>query len=151
MKSLLPLARANKADCEKLCESLGTTRLSSRQLGVLYAAWRSADLTQRERIVTAPLLFLKAKEVGSPEAPAGMSRQLVRELDAARVALLRASEERVRVTARKLSALRTATDEDFPPGKIEIEKRLDVLLHRDATDIEKDRAVPELANFSRAE
>lgn len=99
MKSLLPLARANRSDCEKLCEGLGETRLSSRQLGVLYTAWRGAEASLRERIVTAPLLFLKAKEAVSPELPVGMGRLVVRELEAARGALRKASDSVVRAWA----------------------------------------------------
>jgi len=62
MKSLLPLARANRAHCERLMERVGTTRLSSRQYARLYAGWRRADETGKTRIVEDPLLFLKADD-----------------------------------------------------------------------------------------
>jgi ParB/RepB/Spo0J family partition protein len=62
MKYLVPLARANREACLKLCESLGKKRPSSRQMGALYGAWLAGDATQRQRIVSEPWLFLRAQE-----------------------------------------------------------------------------------------
>lgn len=60
MKYLVPLARANKRHCEQLLAGLGDTRVSVRDLGALYAAWKRADRTGKQRIVDEPLLFLRA-------------------------------------------------------------------------------------------
>lgn len=60
MKYLVPLARANRRHCEQLIVSLGETRVSERDVGALYRAWRHADVTGRQRIVTEPLLYLRA-------------------------------------------------------------------------------------------
>jgi hypothetical protein len=60
MKYLVPLARANKRQCERLLVGLGDTRVSDRELGALYVAWRRADRAGKERIVAEPLLFLRA-------------------------------------------------------------------------------------------
>ncbi|MEW6323667.1 MAG: ParB N-terminal domain-containing protein [Acidobacteriota bacterium] len=60
MKYLVPLARANKRQCEQLIAGLGETRVSDRELAALYDAWRSADRTGRQRIVAEPLLVLRA-------------------------------------------------------------------------------------------
>jgi ParB family transcriptional regulator, chromosome partitioning protein len=60
MKYLVPLARANKRQCEQLITGLGETRVSDRELGALYDAWRCADRAGRERIVAEPLLVLRA-------------------------------------------------------------------------------------------
>ncbi|HEX2688040.1 MAG TPA: hypothetical protein VHN14_15535 [Kofleriaceae bacterium] len=57
---LVPLARANKAQCAQLIAGLGDTRVSDRELGALYAAWRRADGAGRRRIVSEPLLVLRA-------------------------------------------------------------------------------------------
>lgn len=59
MKYLVPLARANKRQCEQLLVGLGDTRVSVRELGALYVAWRRADRVGKERIVAEPLLFLR--------------------------------------------------------------------------------------------
>lgn len=60
MKYLVPLARANRRQCEQLIAGLGETRISERDVGALYRAWRRADATGRQRIVTEPLLCLRA-------------------------------------------------------------------------------------------
>jgi hypothetical protein len=60
MKYLVPLARANKRQCEQLIAGLGDTRVSDRELAALYDAWRSADRAGKQRIVTEPLLVLRA-------------------------------------------------------------------------------------------
>jgi ParB-like chromosome segregation protein Spo0J len=63
MKYLVPLARANRRHCEQLIAGLGTTRVSARQVGALYEAWRRADSDGRARLVADPLLVLRALEV----------------------------------------------------------------------------------------
>jgi ParB family chromosome partitioning protein len=60
MKYLVPLARANPRQCEQLIAGLGDTRVSDRELGALYDAWRCADRAGKQRIVAEPLLFLRA-------------------------------------------------------------------------------------------
>lgn len=60
MKYLVPLARANRRQCEQLIAGLGETRVSVRDVGALYRAWRGADAVGRQRIVTEPLLCLRA-------------------------------------------------------------------------------------------
>jgi ParB family transcriptional regulator, chromosome partitioning protein len=59
MKYLLPLARANAEHALKLVQALGAHRVSVRQMGRLYGAWRAADGVGRERLVSSPLLFLQ--------------------------------------------------------------------------------------------
>ncbi len=108
MKSLLPLARANKGHCDRLCERLGGTRVTSRQLGALYAAWRAGDALLRERLLDSPLLFLKAKETVTRPKVAGVTGVLVRELDAAREALNRAADTVVRAWSIEGTALSSA-------------------------------------------
>ncbi len=60
MKYLVPFARANKRQCELLLAGLGDTRVSVREVGALYAAWKCADRAGKQRIVDEPLLFLRA-------------------------------------------------------------------------------------------
>lgn len=68
MKYLVPLARANKKTCVELAERIGDKKLSVRQVGELYVAWRLADEVERRRIVENPLLYLKAVEEASRPA-----------------------------------------------------------------------------------
>lgn len=60
MRYLVPFARANKTQCEQLLARIGETRVSDRELAALYTAWKRADRDGKQRIVDAPLLFLKA-------------------------------------------------------------------------------------------
>jgi hypothetical protein len=60
MKYLVPFARANKRQCEQLLAGLGDTRVSVREVGALYVAWKRADRAGKQRIVDEPLLFLRA-------------------------------------------------------------------------------------------
>lgn len=60
MKYLVPLARANKRQCDQLVAGLGDTRVSDRELGALYTAWRRADRAGKQHLVAEPLLFLRA-------------------------------------------------------------------------------------------
>jgi ParB family chromosome partitioning protein len=91
MKSLVPLARANKSDCERLVQALGDGRVTTRQMAHLYAAWRAGDGEQRERIVGAPRLFLRAAAASAPE-PGDEIEWLVQKLGVAGEALTRAGE-----------------------------------------------------------
>lgn len=62
MKYLVPLARANGAQCETLVERLGSATPTVRQMERLYMAWRTSDADGRQRIVEHPHLYLKAED-----------------------------------------------------------------------------------------
>lgn len=96
MKYLVPLARANERQCKQLVEALGSERLSVRAVETLYVGWRQADKSGRERIVTAPLLYLRAvEETGMLD---DASTALVKDLDLA-AAICRRAERRVKTDA----------------------------------------------------
>ena len=59
-KYLVPLARANKATCEHIASAIASARLSSREIGLLYKAWRDGTAKTRERLRAEPLVLLKA-------------------------------------------------------------------------------------------
>ena len=70
MKSLLPLARANREACELLVRNLGAAGTAVRQMDELWRAWRKGTEEERERIVSCPGLYLAAlSEVGRSDAP----------------------------------------------------------------------------------
>jgi len=80
MKHLVPLARANAAACERLVAAIAGKGLTNREVGHLYAAWRDGLPAIRERVLTAPLLFLKARQaVGA--VPDDEGRLLMDDLD----------------------------------------------------------------------
>jgi len=107
MKSLVPLARANKAHCERLVQKLGGQRVSTRQVAALHAAWRAGDAEIRERIVTAPGLFLRAVETSTPE-PGDEAGWLVQKLCAASKTLASVRESLERAAVADVRAMKTA-------------------------------------------
>jgi ParB/RepB/Spo0J family partition protein len=61
MKFLLPLARANRTACRQLTEAIAPLRLSSRQIGELYAVYQEGDTRTRELLLSDPALVLRAR------------------------------------------------------------------------------------------
>jgi ParB/RepB/Spo0J family partition protein len=95
MRHLVPLARAKRTDCVRLVEELkeaGST-VSARELGRLYVAWRSADAKERQRIVSQPLLYLRAEAAASSQScdlPQSPELLLRRDLDSLAIIARRA-------------------------------------------------------------
>jgi hypothetical protein len=79
MKYLAPVARANPNDCQRMAEAFAKHRFSSRQASELYAAWRDASASIRQRILDSPELFLKAHQQVSSQ-PASPAEELLRDL-----------------------------------------------------------------------
>ncbi len=66
-KYLVPLARANRQACLDLVEAIGSTRLTSSDLGILYGAYQTGNWVTRQRLLEAPLMFLKShKQAQAP-------------------------------------------------------------------------------------
>ena len=61
MKHLVPLARANRADCERLADAIAPERLTSRQIGQLYAAYLASGEGGREMVLRHPVMVLRAR------------------------------------------------------------------------------------------
>lgn len=61
MKYLVPVARSRPEDCRRMAEGFARYQMNSREAGQLYAAWRSATATVRERLLDEPQLFLKTQ------------------------------------------------------------------------------------------
>jgi ParB/RepB/Spo0J family partition protein len=83
VKYLVPLARAKRSDCEGLVAAVADARLSSRDLGHLYTAWRDGTAKTRERLLAAPLVFLKAireAQAGRLSEP-GPGQKLLNDVD----------------------------------------------------------------------
>jgi ParB family chromosome partitioning protein len=82
MKYLLPMARANRSDCEALATTVAKEKLTTREVSELYAAWRGAAPPLRRRLIEDPLLFLKARrELAQEPVSANPARSLLRDLD----------------------------------------------------------------------
>lgn len=82
MRALVPLARANIRDCEKIIEGIKESGLSTRQMERLYVAWRTADRAERRKLVAKPLLYLKAQEaMETSEEPESEERHLRKDIE----------------------------------------------------------------------
>jgi len=103
MRSLLPLARANKGHAEQIVTAVGRERLTTRQLCALWSAYRPADAEQRARIAEKPLLFLRAKEaIALPSNEAAVVRDVniaTRAIGHARTTLISARSQDPEVVA----------------------------------------------------
>lgn len=82
-KYLVPLARANRRVCLELMEAIGSTRVSSRDLGILYTAYQTGNWVTRQRVLAAPLVFLKShKEAqAAPTIEPGVGDSLLTDLE----------------------------------------------------------------------
>jgi ParB family transcriptional regulator, chromosome partitioning protein len=91
-KYLVPLARANRQVCLDLMEAIGTTRLSSRDLGILYTAYQTGNWVTRQRLLESPLVFLKShKEMqASPAIEPALGDSLLTDLEILSAATRRA-------------------------------------------------------------
>jgi ParB-like chromosome segregation protein Spo0J len=107
MKSLVPLARANRSHCEQLVRALGKERVTTRQMAQLYAAWRAGDGEVRERIASAPRLFLRAVEASAPE-PGDETGWLIQKLGVAGDALRRTGDGLERAARADASVMKSA-------------------------------------------
>jgi ParB family chromosome partitioning protein len=79
MKYLVPVARANIEDCQRMADAFAMHWFTSRQAGQLYAAWRDASPAIRQRILEEPELFLKAQQQVEPQPPP-LADELLRDL-----------------------------------------------------------------------
>ena len=62
MKYLVPLARANPADCLRLVEAIAPHRLTTRQIGRLYQVYVTGPEPSRDLVLTDPLLVLRVTD-----------------------------------------------------------------------------------------
>jgi len=76
MKYLLPLARANAPAAVQLAATISPLKLTSRQVGALYAGWQSGTQCTRELILERPQVYLQAQSAKTPACPSASERWL---------------------------------------------------------------------------
>jgi ParB-like chromosome segregation protein Spo0J len=76
MKYLLPLARANAQAAVQLAATIAPLKLTSRQVGALYAGWQAGTQRTRELIVERPQVYLQVRSSQMPAAPSATERWL---------------------------------------------------------------------------
>lgn len=77
MKYLVPFARANREDCVKLAEAIAPLKITSRQLGDLYAAYQGGEPKTQELVLSNPALVLRAREAARRDAKPRSSGELL--------------------------------------------------------------------------
>lgn len=92
MKYLVPMARSHADDCVRMAAAIAKLRLSCREAGQLYAAWREASAAMRARLFAEPQLFLKTQRVSTDEPAIA---EVERDLDVT-LAILRRARRRLR-------------------------------------------------------
>ena len=81
MKCLVPAARINVEDCERMATIFVEHHCDTRQAGELYAAWRKGSVVIRKRILDAPELFFKTQRHVEVKPPATAGSELIRDLE----------------------------------------------------------------------
>jgi ParB family chromosome partitioning protein len=126
MKYLVPMARANAEDCQRMAAAVAAHRYSSREAGQLYAAWRAASPSVRQRILAEPQMFLKAQRQVQQRPPAGPegtpAAELLRDLEMVTAIASRAS--------RRLAGAAPLMDgRDREQARHQVHRALDQLRH----------------------
>src|SRR5450432_2209451 len=81
MNYLVPVARINLEDCQRMAAVFIQHHCDTRQAGQLYAAWRDGSPAIRKRILDQPELFFKAQRQVEPKASPTAAAELLRDLD----------------------------------------------------------------------
>ncbi|MGH8648642.1 MAG: ParB/RepB/Spo0J family partition protein, partial [Burkholderiales bacterium] len=81
MKFLVPVARQNLEDCQRMAAIFAEHRCHTREAGQLYAAWRQGSAAIRQRLLDDPALFFKTQRQAQEKAPAGPAAELIRDLE----------------------------------------------------------------------
>jgi ParB family chromosome partitioning protein len=91
MKYLVPVARINLEDCQRMAAAFAQHHCDTRQAGQLYAAWRGGPPVIRQRLLDEPALFFKAQRQAEPKATAAPAAELLRDLEMAAAIVNRAT------------------------------------------------------------
>jgi ParB family chromosome partitioning protein len=91
MKFLVPVARINLEDCQRMAAAFAQHHCNTRQAGQLYAAWRGGPPMIRQRLLNEPALFFKAQRQAEPKATAAPAAELLHDLEMAAAIVNRAT------------------------------------------------------------
>ena len=142
MKFLVPMARIQLEDCQRMAAIFAEHHCDSRQAGQLYAAWRDGTDAIRKRILEAPDLFLKAQRQTEPKAAAPDVSELFRDLETVVAIINRAHRRLARAAVGEMEAtqceavLRQAAHARYQLGRLaeRIEKERGAHVESSATD-----------------
>lgn len=106
-KFLVPVARANRDQCERLARAIAQHGLSTREVGEVYAGWRDGSHVSRERLIADPQLFLRARRAlaDAPNDTLGPREGLLRDIGTLGAIARRARERAVAGGTAELTPL----------------------------------------------
>jgi ParB family transcriptional regulator, chromosome partitioning protein len=81
LKFLVPVARQNLEDCQRMAAIFAQHHCNTREAGQLYGAWRKGSPAIRKRILDDPELFFKAQRQAQEKVSAGTGAELLRDLE----------------------------------------------------------------------
>jgi ParB/RepB/Spo0J family partition protein len=119
MKYLVPVARVNAEQCERMAAAFVEHRCDTRQAGQLYAAWRQGSPMARERILAEPELFLKTQRQAPAAQPAAL-QQVTRDLEMAVAILHRANRRLTAAMAEMNGAQQEQTERRIESARREL-------------------------------
>jgi ParB/RepB/Spo0J family partition protein len=102
LRFLVPVARPNLEDCQRMAAIFAKHHCDTREASQLYAAWRQGSAAIRKRILDAPELFFKTQRQGQEKAPAGAGAELLRDLEMLAAIVNRAHRRLAGATATEL-------------------------------------------------
>jgi ParB/RepB/Spo0J family partition protein len=79
MKFLVPVARQNLEDCQRMAAIFAGHHCDTREAGQLYGAWRRGSAAIRKRILDDPALFFKTQR--QENVPPGPTAELIPDLE----------------------------------------------------------------------
>lgn len=117
MKYLAPIARARREDCRRMAEIFAGNKLSSREAGRLYRAWRDGPPLTRRRILEEPMLFLRTRGEADRGRQAKPASELLNDLE-----MVAAISQRAR--RRLASALPLMQGEELDEASQKLERAI---------------------------
>jgi ParB/RepB/Spo0J family partition protein len=122
MKYLVPAARLNLEDCERLSVVFARLHCDTRQAGQIYTAWRNGTRSTRQRILAEAELLLKTQRTRATPALG----KLERDLAVASAVLNRISRE----LSEALLQMNAAEQQQAQRGIEKLQRELTRIVHR---------------------
>ena len=119
LKYLVPVARVDAEQCQRMAAVFVEHHCDTRQAGQLYTAWRQGTRVARERILAEPELFLKTQRQ-APAAPPAAVQQVTRDLDMAVAILHRANRRLNQAMAEMTGPQREQTERRIESARREL-------------------------------
>jgi len=104
MKCLVPAARINVEDCERMAAIFVEHHCDTRQAGELYTAWRKGSAVIHKRILDAPELFFKTQRQVEVKPPTAAPSELLRDLEIVAAIVSRAQRRLAGAAATELDS-----------------------------------------------